>query len=114
MPTPGVPESFKVLVKELQALCLDIQVLDKDGNVIELKDDDDDAMTTFNLSRMDADREREMYSNLSEDADFERSGYGIKDAETGEDVFSAEDSDDDFAGDEDLDDGMDDAGDDEF
>ena len=31
-PTPGVPESFKVLVKELQSLCLDIQVLDEDGN----------------------------------------------------------------------------------
>ena len=38
VPKPGVPESFKVLVKELQALCLDIQVLDKDGSVIELKD----------------------------------------------------------------------------
>ncbi len=33
VPQPGVPESFKVLVKELQSLCLDIQVLDKDGNV---------------------------------------------------------------------------------
>ncbi len=31
VPQPGVPESFKVLVKELQSLCLDIQVLDKDG-----------------------------------------------------------------------------------
>ena len=50
VPKPGVPESFKVLVKELQALCLDIQVLDKDGNVIELKDDED-AMDTFNLAR---------------------------------------------------------------
>ena len=39
VPKPGVPESFKVLVKELQALCLDIQVLDHDGNVIELKED---------------------------------------------------------------------------
>ena len=36
IPTPGVPESFKVLVKELQALALDISVLDKDGNEIEL------------------------------------------------------------------------------
>ena len=42
IPQPGVPESFKVLVKELQSLCLDIRVLDKDGNEIELKDDDDD------------------------------------------------------------------------
>ncbi|MBE6982415.1 MAG: DNA-directed RNA polymerase subunit beta [Ruminococcaceae bacterium] len=42
IPKPGVPESFKVLVKELQALCLDIRVLDKDGAEIELKDEDDD------------------------------------------------------------------------
>ena len=42
IPTPGVPESFKVLVKELQSLCLDIRVLDEDGNEIELCDDDDD------------------------------------------------------------------------
>ena len=42
IPKPGVPESFKVLVKELQALCLDIRVLDEKGNEIELKDEDDD------------------------------------------------------------------------
>ena len=42
IPTPGVPESFKVLVKELQALCLDIRVLDENGNEIELKDEEDD------------------------------------------------------------------------
>ena len=42
IPTPGVPESFKVLVKELQSLCLDIRVLDKDGNEIDLKDEDED------------------------------------------------------------------------
>jgi DNA-directed RNA polymerase subunit beta len=42
IPTPGVPESFKVLVKELQSLCLDIRVLDEHGNEIELKDEDED------------------------------------------------------------------------
>ncbi|MBQ3066074.1 MAG: DNA-directed RNA polymerase subunit beta [Clostridia bacterium] len=36
IPTPGVPEAFRVLVKELQALTLDVRVLDKDGNEIEL------------------------------------------------------------------------------
>ena len=36
IPTPGVPESFRVLVKELQSLALDIRVLDEDGNEIEL------------------------------------------------------------------------------
>ena len=42
IPKPGVPESFKVLVKELQALCLDVRVLDEMGNEIELKDEDED------------------------------------------------------------------------
>ena len=38
IPTPGIPESFKVMVKELQALCLDIRVQDRDGNDIELSE----------------------------------------------------------------------------
>ena len=42
IPQPGVPESFKVLVKELQSLCLDVRILDKNGDEIELKDDDED------------------------------------------------------------------------
>ncbi len=46
VPTPGVPESFKVLVKELQSLALDVRVLDVDGNEIDLKQnfDDDDYL----------------------------------------------------------------------
>ena len=77
VPQPGVPESFKVLVKELQSLCLDIQVLDADGNVIELKEDED-AMDTFNLARMDADDDR--HRAFAEEADFEESGFDIEDA----------------------------------
>ena len=46
IPQPGVPESFKVLVKELQALALDIRVLDKDNNEIDLKQNFDDEMDT--------------------------------------------------------------------
>ena len=42
VPTPGVPESFKVLVKELQSLCLDVKILGEDGEEVDLKDDDDD------------------------------------------------------------------------
>ena len=69
VPTPGVPESFKVLVKELQSLCLDIQVLDENGNEIELKEDED-ALDTFNLARMDADDDRQSrYADESELAD---------------------------------------------
>jgi DNA-directed RNA polymerase subunit beta len=69
IPQAGVPESFKVLVKELQSLCLDVRVLDKDGEVIELKDDEDDDFTpTFNSVEYKSD-EREM----------EDSGYSIED-----------------------------------
>ena len=45
IPKPGVPESFKVLIKELQSLGLDVKVLDKNNEEIDLKqdfDDDDD------------------------------------------------------------------------
>ena len=42
IPKPGVPESFRVMMKELQALCLDIRVLDKDGNTVDIRDDEDD------------------------------------------------------------------------
>ncbi len=48
IPTPGVPESFKVLVKELQALALDVRVLDKDGNEIELTSLADDELEDKN------------------------------------------------------------------
>ena len=69
VPTPGVPESFKVLVKELQSLCLDIQVLDEDGHQIELKEDEN-APDSFNLARMDAeDDRRSRYADESELAD---------------------------------------------
>ena len=44
VPNPGVPESFKVLVKELQSLCLDIKILDEQGNEVELRDEDEDEI----------------------------------------------------------------------
>ena len=94
VPKPGVPESFKVLVKELQSLCLDIQVLDKDGNEIELKDDDDD-MTTFNLGRMDRDDRDDREEYVADDAAFEESGFGIEDVDEDEDDYGADDGDDD-------------------
>ena len=49
IPTPGVPESFKVLVKELQALALDITVLDKDGNEIALSELGEEELEPMNI-----------------------------------------------------------------
>ena len=68
IPQPGVPESFKVLVKELQSLCLDIRVLDKDGAEIELKDDDDDDFAP--------DFREDLYQ--VDDSEIEASGYTIE------------------------------------
>ena len=43
IPEPGIPESFKVLMKEMQSLCLNVEALDAEGNVIGLDDTDDDG-----------------------------------------------------------------------
>ncbi|WP_167174963.1 DNA-directed RNA polymerase subunit beta [Saccharomonospora amisosensis] len=57
MPSPGIPESFKVLLKELQSLCLNVEVLSSDGAAIEMRDSDDEdleraaANLGINLSR---------------------------------------------------------------
>ena len=73
IPKPGVPESFKVLVKELQALCLDIRVLDEKGNEIELKEDDDDddeivyTAEEHNNTVVDTDEVLESGFNIDED-----------------------------------------------
>ncbi len=71
IPEPGVPESFKVLMKEMQALCINVEVLTKDGQEIEMRDLDDEVFRAaeelgIDLSRPergtdedDARRERE-------------------------------------------------------
>ncbi|MGX7824261.1 DNA-directed RNA polymerase subunit beta [Actinokineospora sp. 24-640] len=57
IPEPGIPESFKVLLKELQSLCLNVEVLSSDGAAIEMRDTDDEdleraaANLGINLSR---------------------------------------------------------------
>ena len=55
IPTPGVPEAFKVLVKELQALSLDIKVLDENGEEIELAKIGEDDLETPNYVSSDSD-----------------------------------------------------------
>ncbi|RZT88398.1 DNA-directed RNA polymerase subunit beta [Pseudonocardia sediminis] len=44
IPEPGIPESFKVLLKELQSLCLNVEVLSSDGAAIEMRDSDDEDL----------------------------------------------------------------------
>ncbi|MCI5839463.1 MAG: DNA-directed RNA polymerase subunit beta [Peptoniphilaceae bacterium] len=53
LPSPGLPESFKVMVKELQSLCLDIDFKDEEGNTVELKEDIDDDDSFAKVDRID-------------------------------------------------------------
>ena len=81
IPKPGVPESFKVLVKELQSLGLDIRVLDKNMEEIELiTDDDDDSYEK--ILREDS---------YGSDREFAAAGYGIED-ENGEPEVAMEEA----------------------
>ena len=82
VPKPGVPESFKVLVKELQALCLDIQVLDENGNEIELKDDDEDTYQPGRFRDDDYDR----YADVGSESDFADAGYTMKENSDDDDL----------------------------
>ncbi|MBE6583202.1 MAG: DNA-directed RNA polymerase subunit beta, partial [Ruminococcaceae bacterium] len=93
IPTPGVPEAFKVLVKELQSLCLDIRVLDHEGNEIELSSIGEDEL------------EAPTYVSAED----------IGETVETDDIFDSmsEEEVDDF-GDDDIFDGFDDFGDDDF
>jgi len=84
IPQPGVPESFKVLVKELQSLCLDIKVLDDEGNEIELKEEDEDEFVPAFKDELE----------IVEDADIENAGYIVEDIPEPDDDFFGGSSDD--------------------
>ena len=97
IPKPGVPESFKVLIKELQSLGLDVKVLDKDNEEIDLKqtfDDDDD----IGLGTPAIPEDEDMDFNMDNVAD-DLSGFGLEDEngdaiedEIGESEFADEDN----------------------
>ncbi len=69
IPKPGVPESFRVLVKELQSLGLDIKVLDSDKNEIELRDMDDDSDEHLNIDSLSKLAEQQEKKKLAEEAE---------------------------------------------
>jgi DNA-directed RNA polymerase subunit beta len=60
IPEPGVPESFKVLIKEMQSIGLDIKVLDEDGEEIPLDDEDEDIGVGDIAREMELDMKGEM------------------------------------------------------
>ena len=94
IPTPGVPESFKVLIRELQSLALDVRVLDKDGNEITLKDSSAEELENIrNVVPED------LGENVSEGQNFD--GFTMED-ENGDPIEDEEDEFDDFDSDEDF------------
>ncbi|WP_130868401.1 DNA-directed RNA polymerase subunit beta [Intestinimonas massiliensis (ex Afouda et al. 2020)] len=107
VPKPGVPESFKVLIKELQSLCLDMKVLDDQGNEIELKDDDED---TYQPGKFRDDDDDFYGYNAGGESDFAAAGYTLKEGSDDDDLIadgSDDEGDDDFS-DDDFGDGADD------
>ena len=100
VPQSGVPESFKVLVKELQSLGLDIKVLNKDKQEIDLKqtfeDDDDLNMVTVDDAA---------FSHVTDEGDLD--GYGVEEPEVPEEeLLLDEEEPDDYVSDALLDDEM--------
>ncbi|MBR5740150.1 MAG: DNA-directed RNA polymerase subunit beta, partial [Firmicutes bacterium] len=78
IPTPGIPESFKVLIKELQALALDVKVLDENAKEIEIKElSDDDEVPN-------AERIMEIETQMVPEEELYREGF-VDDAASGED-----------------------------
>ena len=91
IPTPGVPESFKVLIKELQSLALDIKVLDENGEEIILRESvDDEFEDAKNVDPQEKFEEGETPNTFNFDPE--------SDEEFEEDIFD----DDDFFGDKDM------------
>ena len=90
VPKPGVPESFKVLVKELQSLCLDIKVLDHEGQEIELKDDDDD---NYQGGKYHDDDDDYYGYNAGGESEFAAAGYTLKEGSDDDDLAVSDDED---------------------
>ncbi|WP_331282144.1 DNA-directed RNA polymerase subunit beta [Lactobacillus delbrueckii] len=98
---PGVPESFRVLVKELQSLGLDLRVLDSDENEVELRDMDEDSNEHVNidaLSRLAEAQEKKKLAEEEAEIAAEAEGSAEEDAaEADADANEAETADDDKA-----------------
>ena len=78
IPEPGIPESFKVLLKELQALALDVRVLDADNNEVEIKESTEYGNTDFRSIMEDGGKRH--YS----EEEFQRNGSTIQEVKNGE------------------------------
>ncbi|WP_307999142.1 DNA-directed RNA polymerase subunit beta [uncultured Gemmiger sp.] len=85
IPRPGIPESFRVMLKELQSLGLDIVVQDKEGNAVDMRQEFDDDDSSFENSDYDIGDNVMVESELQDD-------YSVKDADDGFDEDLDEDN----------------------
>ena len=102
VPKPGIPESFKVLIKELQSLALDVKVLDKDGEEIDLRQSFDDEINDVGTVISEPEHNENVVNDVSLD-----DGYvpdEDAEAQLGDDAYNEYLSDDDLFGDEDMND----------
>ena len=101
IPTPGIPESFKVLVKELQALCLDIKVLDDEGNEIVLSEIcDDQAPAYANLEQVNESVDKEAAGESDEAVEDDIDEYLDDEGDFDEEEYVYDESEDADYGDE--------------
>ncbi len=100
IPDSGIPESFKVLLKELQSLGLDVSILTEEGSEIELKENTSYGDTSFN-SILEGDR------HYNEDSSFEKAGYTIHEQLKDQDQDIDQGSDNEFDSNEEFDDAQD-------
>ena len=97
IPAPGVPESFKVLIKELESLCLDVKVLDSDHNEIVIKEleDEDEGYDRSQNEESESESERAALptgdDEADTDADDTEGDEGGDDFDTDDDVFDFDD-----------------------
>lgn len=66
IPEPGIPESFKVLIKELESLCLDVKVLDENEDEIELKESIDDDMTELDTMQQEYSDDKALFKDYKD------------------------------------------------
>ena len=93
IPTPGVPESFKVLIKELESLCLDVKALDSDHNEIVIKEleDEEEGFDRSQSEESEGERAALPTDGKEADADDVEEEEAGDDFDTDDDVFDFDD-----------------------
>ena len=104
IPEPGIPESFKVLLKELQSLGLDVSVLDEDGNEVELLESSEYGNTNLNAiigNDLNNDINNDRGFAFASDEDFNAKGFSKKEFNEDHELVDSEEEEDEYMDEED-------------